>query len=303
MGKVMIRRDFIKTAVTLGTASLVMGTPLKLFSSPDQTPEVIWVTGGEPPDLLEKALKGFSGLNKFVSKGDVVVIKPNMGWDRAPQFAANTNPDLIAALIKSCFNAGAAKVKIFDRTCNNPQRCYRNSEIEKTARDLGAEVDQIRSQKFKEISLPEGEILKEWPIYQDYLEADKVINVPIAKHHSMARMTAGLKNLMGVMGGNRGEIHNNFSVKINDINAHILPTLTIIDGYQILLRNGPSGGNINDVKLAKALIMSPCIVTADLQALQLFNLKPNDVPYLQEAVRRGLNKYDPANPKVLKIKV
>jgi len=297
----MIRRDFIKTAVAMGTVSLVFGDPLKILSSPSPVPEVIRVSGGEPPDLLEKALQRFGGLNKFISKGDIVVIKPNIGWDRAPQFAANTNPDLIAALIKSCFDVGAAKVKIFDRTCNNPQRCYRNSEIEKTARDLGAEVEQIRSQKFKNISLPEGEILKEWPIYQDYLEADKVINVPIAKHHSMARMTGGLKNLMGVMGGNRGEIHNKFSIKINDINARILPTLTIIDGYRILLRNGPSGGNVNDVKLAKTLIMSPCTVSADLQALQLFNLTTNEVSYLQEALRRGLNKYDPANLNVLKI--
>ena len=303
MGKSMIRRDFIKTAVAIGTGALILDNPLKLFSSSGPVPEVVWVSGGEPPDLLEKALQGFGGLNKFISKGDIVVIKPNIGWDRAPQFAANTNPDLIAALIKSCFDAGAAKVKIFDRTCNNPQRCYRNSEIEKTARDLGADVDQIRSQKFKNISLPEGEILKEWPIYQDYLEADKVINVPIAKHHSMARMTGGLKNLMGVMGGNRGEIHNKFTVKINDINAHILPTLTIIDGYRILLRNGPSGGNINDVKVTKTLIMSPCTVSADVQALQLFNLELNEVAYLKEALHRGLNKYDPASLKVLKIEV
>ncbi|MCK5453027.1 MAG: cytoplasmic protein, partial [Calditrichia bacterium] len=105
----------------------------------------------------------------------------------------------------------------------------------------------------------------------------------------------------GVMGGNRGSLHNKFTQKINDISAHILPTLTIIDAYRILLRNGPSGGNINDVKIEKALIMSPCTVTADYLALNLFDLTVSEVPYIQEAIDRGLNKYDINNLDVIKI--
>lgn len=299
----MFRRDFIKKSLAFGATSLVIGNPFKLSSTPNPLPDVVWVSGGEPSVLLKKALAIFGGMGKFISKGDIVIIKPNIGWDRKPQFAANTNPDLISELIKECFNAGAAKVRIFDRTCNNPQRCYRNSQIEEVAKELGAEVEQVRPYKFKNLSLPSGVILKEWPIYKDYIEADKVINVPIAKNHSMARITAGLKNLMGVMGGNRGSIHIQFPIKINDITAHILPTLTIIDGYRILIRNGPSGGNLNDVRITKTLIMSPCTVTADLQALNLLDLKLEQVPYLQEAIRRGLSQFDPKNLNVKKISV
>ncbi len=294
----MRRRDFMKISIIAGTGYMIGGRPYSLLAA---QPNAVWVTGGEPLALLQAAVDSFSGMSSFISKGDRVVIKPNIGWDRKPEQAANTNPQLVAELVKMCFEAGAAKVKIFDRTCNNPLRCYKNSQIESLSKEYGAEVDQIRDFKFKEFALPDGKLLKEWPIYKDYLDADKVINIPIAKHHSMSRVSLGLKNLMGVMGGNRGSLHNKFTQKINDISAHILPTLTIIDAYRILLRNGPSGGNINDVKIEKALIMSPCTVTADYLALNLFDLTISEVPYIQEAIDRGLNKYDINNLDVIKI--
>jgi len=264
----MDRRKFLKYTAAVGAGTIIWGNPLQLRAA---TPDVVWVSGGEPADLLSAALRSFGGINAFISRGDVVVIKPNIGWDRAPQFAANTNPTLVAEIVKACYETGAKKVKIFDRTCNNPQRCYKNSTIQETAEKYGAEVEHVRDFKFKKFSLPEGKLLKEWPIYQDYLEADKVINMPIAKHHSMSRVTLGMKNLMGVMGGNRGEIHNRFSTKINDICSRILPGLTIIDGYRILIRNGPSGGNLNDVKLTKTLVMSPCMVSSGIGTFQSQN--------------------------------
>jgi uncharacterized protein (DUF362 family) len=296
----MDRREFLKYSIAFGAGSLVWRAPLPLHAA---TPEALWISGGEPADLLTAALQNVGGMQTFISKGDVVVIKPNIGWDRAPQFAADTNPILVGEIIKACLDAGAKKVKVFDRTCNNPQRCYKNSMIKETAEKFGAEVDHIRDFKFKSVRLPEGELVKEWPIYEDYLEADKVINVPVAKHHSMCRVTLGMKNLMGVMGGNRGEIHNHFNMKINDITARILPALTIIDGYRILTRNGPSGGNLNDVKLMKTLILSPCMISADVLALELFDLEINQVPYLQEAIKRGLNKYKQSELKVKRIQL
>lgn len=288
----MKRRDFIKYTALAGTAlSVGTLTPPALVQSATP-PEAVWVSGGEPEELLHAALSAFGGMKHFISRGDVVVVKPNIGWDRAPEFAANTNPQLVAAVVKACYDAGAATVKVFDRTCNNPRRCYLNSKIETYARKVGARVEAIREHKFVKLPLKDGLELKEWPIYREYLEADKVINIPIAKHHSLARVTLGLKNLMGVMGGNRGDIHNHFSRKLIDIDSHILPTLTIVDAYRILLRNGPRGGNLGDVALRKTLIMSPCTVTADRLALELFQLQFNDVPHVQEAYRRGLNRYD-----------
>jgi len=294
----MLRREFIKYSIAAGGGALILGQPYNLFGA---QPDAVVVTAGEPVDLLHTALQNYGGIKRFISKGDVVIIKPNMGWDRAPEFAATTNPALIAELTRLCYEAGAAKVKIFDRTCNNPQRCYQNSQIEASAKKLGAEVEQMRDFKFKKMALPSSKILSEWPIYQDYLEADKVINVPIAKHHSLCNVTLGLKNLMGVMGGNRGEIHNSFRQKLIDITTHLLPTLTIIDAYRILTRNGPSGGNLNDVKLAKTLILSSCPVSAEVLGLELFQQDIKNVGYIQEAIERGLNKFDVTKLNVQRI--
>jgi uncharacterized protein (DUF362 family) len=298
-GKLMKRRDFLKTT-TAGTVMLpLIGLD---FVKAEAPPQVVWVENGEPQMLVQRALQELGGIKQFISKGDVVVIKPNIGWDRAPQLAATTNPDVVAALVSACLNAGAKEVKVFDRTCNNPQRCYNSSQIEAKAKEAGAEVSHIRDTRYTNLAI-NGDHVKEWPIYRDYLEADKVINVPIAKHHSLSRVTLGMKNLMGVMGGNRGELHNSFSEKMAEINRRILPTLTIIDAYRILIDNGPVGGNPEHVRLKKTLIASPCVVSADYVALELFNLKPDEVDHIKQAITKGLAKYDLNTLQVKRVKL
>ncbi|MHB2150194.1 DUF362 domain-containing protein [Calditrichota bacterium LG25] len=297
----MRRRRFIRLASTaLASLSFFPYSVGKLRAQ--SLPQAVWVENGEPEALLRRALKEYGGLERFIQKGDRVVIKPNIGWDRPPELAANTNPHLVAALVKACKQAGAREVIVFDRTCNNPRRCYRNSQIEKLAKDAGARVEQIRPNRFKNIAI-QGQLVKEWPIYETYLKADKVINVPIAKHHSLSRVTLGLKNLMGVMGGNRGDIHNHFAQKLAEIDSKILPTLTIIDAYRILTDNGPIGGNPKDVKLTKTLIISDCTVSADYLALQLFDLKLDEVAHVQVAYQMGLAKYAPEKLKVKRVQL
>ena len=287
----MKRRTFIKTS-TIGTIGAGLIPISMLGQEQDTLPDAVRVDNGEPAQLFNQAILGLGGMKQFISQGDIVVIKPNIGWARAPEYAANTNPDLVAEVVKSCYNAGAKEVKVFDRTCNNPRRCYISSEIEEKAEKAGAEVSQIRQNRFSSIKLKQGKVLKEWEIYKDYLEADKVINIPIAKHHSLSHVTLGTKNLMGVMGGNRGSIHSGFDEKIADISSEILPTLTIIDAYRILTRNGPTGGNLADVKLQRSLIASSCMVTADYLGMELFSLQLYQVGHIREMVDRGINKYD-----------
>jgi len=264
-------------------------------------PDVVWVEKGEPLPLLDAALNALGGMKRFVSVGDIVVIKPNIGWDRSPEMAATTNPDLIAALVKECLKVGAKKVRVFDRTCNNPRRCYASSGIQEKAEAAGAEVFHIDDSRFKTVALKDGEVLKEWPIFQDYLDAHKVINVPVAKHHGLSTVSLGIKNLMGVMGGDRGSIHSPLEKKLIDIAAAIPPALTIIDGYRTLLRNGPQGGRTSDVKLTRTLVASPCMVAADYAALPLFGISADEVEYLREAVRRGLNRVPVKNMNLKKI--
>ncbi|HOY68355.1 MAG TPA: DUF362 domain-containing protein [Candidatus Ozemobacteraceae bacterium] len=301
----MKRRDFLKmaagaaAAVSLGS---VVSRSSALFAQEAATfPPSVWVEGGEPAALLKAALDAYGGMGRFVSAGDVVVVKPNIGWDRTPELAGNTNPDLVAEVVKACLAAGAAKVKVFDRTCNNARRTYVSSLIEEKAAEAGAEVTHVRDDGFVEHPLPNGKVLKSWPVYKEYLDATKVINVPIAKHHGMATVTLGLKNLMGVMGGSRGEIHTPFQQKVVDIAMHILPTITIIDAYRILMNHGPSGGDPADVKLTKTLVMSPCTLSADVTALPLFGHALDAIPYLKEAVSRGIAKNDIATLQPKKI--
>jgi uncharacterized protein (DUF362 family) len=298
----MNRRDFIvRTGAGMIGGTLVSQTLGSLFAAPPP-PQAVWVENGEPAALLTAALKEFGGIGRFIGRGDVVVVKPNIGWDRAPEYAADTNPDLVAAVVRECLNAGAKTVKVFDRTCNNPLRCYTNSQIEEKARSAGADVSHIRENRFVDKAI-NGEVIRQWPIYRDYLEADKTINIPIAKHHSLGRLTLGMKNLMGVMGGGRGDLHNDFQRKIIDIDRTILPTLTIVDGYRILTANGPVGGNLAHVKQPRTLIMSECVVSADYLALGLFGLKVEEVSLVSEGLKRGLNKFDVKSLNVKRVRL
>lgn len=298
----MKRREFLKKTAA-GTVALSFSfSRWQAFAQSDELPHAAFITNGEPRPLARKAFEILGGMGRFINRGDKVLIKPNIGWDRRPELAANTNPDVVAELTKMSFEAGAASVKVLDFTCNEPRRCYNNSGIQEAAEAEGARAVHIRDSNFKPLAL-KGEVLDEWPIYSDYLEADKVINVPIAKHHGMARVTLGLKNLMGVMGDNRGSLHRNFAIKMADINQHIMPTVTVIDAYRMLMDNGPQGGDPEDVRLQRTLIASPCTVSADVLALELFGLKLNDVGYIKTAHERGLAIYDIDNLKVRRVQL
>jgi len=233
-------------------------------------------------------------MGKFVRPGDIVVVKPNISWDRVPEQGATTNPAAVAEVVRMAFEAGAKKVRVFDFTLNEPRRCYKRTGIEQAAREAGAEVSFISERKFKSAAFPDGERIRSWEIYEDVLEADRLINVPAAKHHSVpeAGVSLGMKNLMGVIGGNRGQFHRDFAPKIADLSGRIRPDLVILDAYRVLTRNGPSGGNLADVSVRKTVVAGTDPVAVDAWGATLFNLKPERLPFLIEAKRRGLGEND-----------
>lgn len=237
------------------------------------SPDLVAVMGGEPTELLERALQEMGGIEKFVKKGQSVVIKPNIGWDKKPEFAANTNPELVSALIKQCFKAGASKVTVFDHTCDNWQRCYQNSGIEQAAKDAGAIVlpgnDEVY---YKEVSFPQGIKLKSGKIHQALLDADVWFNVPVLKTHGGAKMSIAMKNYMGIV-WDRGFFHStDLHQCIADSCTYVKkPALHIVDAYRCLRRNGPQGRSVSDASLLKSIIVSTDIVAADTAAIGLFN--------------------------------
>jgi uncharacterized protein (DUF362 family) len=237
--------------------------------------------------LVRRAVDALGGMSKFVSRGDVVVVKPNIGWDRMPIHAANTNPEVVAAVIRLAFEAGAKKVRVADGSCNDPNRCFQRSGIWRAAYELGAEVVLPQEHRFRTMRL-KGDVLDEWPIFTTLVDADKVINVPVAKHHNLAKFTAAMKNWYGVLGGRRNRLHQNIDTSIADLATFMRPTLVVMDAWRVLVRNGPQGGNIDDAKDMHTVIASVDQVAIDSFGCTLIGQKPENLAYLEMGEKRGL---------------
>jgi uncharacterized protein (DUF362 family) len=268
----------------------------------DGIPPMVIAENGSPAQLADAAMKELGGMQRFISRGDVVVLKPNIGWDRVPQQAANTNPDLVKRVAELCFNAGAKKVIVTDVSCNDPRRCFQRSGIAARAGETGAEVILPEEHKFRDYRLG-GELLSVWPIFTPMIEADKIINLPIVKHHNLCRATLGLKNWYGMLGGRRNQLHQNIEMGITDLATFIRPTLTILDAYRILISNGPQGGNLDDVREMKMLIAGTDPVAIDSFGATLLGVEVGSLPYLNVAEARGLGVVDFAGLDVKTIKV
>ncbi len=257
-----------------------------------QLPEMAVLTGEDPAQLARAAIEALGGIRRFIARGDVVLVKPNIGWDRTPEQAANTNPDVVAEVVRQCASAGAKKVIVTDTSCNDPRRCFQRSGIAEAAQSAGAEVILPDPSRFKEVDL-QGEILRAWPVNDVFLNVDKVINVPIAKHHSLTGATIGMKNWYGMLGGPRHQLHQKIHESLVDLADFVRPTLTLVDCYRILVRNGPTGGNLQDVLLKKTMVAGTDPVALDAYVAKAFwNLEVSDLPYLKMAASRGLGTFE-----------
>jgi len=255
-------------------------------------PAMAVIQGDDPALLARQALIELGGIKRFVSRSDIVVVKPNIGWDRTPEQAANTNPQVVAEIVRQCWDAGAKRVIVTDVSCNDPRRCFQRSGIAEAGQRENAEVILPDPARYKEVDL-QGEILHVWPILDTFLNADKIINVPIAKHHSLTGATLGMKNWYGILGGPRHQLHQKIHESLADLADFMRPTLTVLDCYRVLLRNGPTGGNLEDVALKKTLIASTDPVALDAYAAKAYwNLDVDSLPYLKMAASRGLGTYE-----------
>lgn len=245
-------------------------------------------------EATKRAVLAVGGMSRFISRGDVVAIKPNIGWDRTPMHAANTNPEVIRALVTMCVEAGAKKVVVTDASCNDPIRCFQRSGIGNAVAALAREFGPTVSvplpvkHRFREMNM-KGDVLAVWPVYTSLIEADKLINAAPAKHHNLSGATLGMKNWYGILGGRRNRLHQNIHVSIADLATFMRPTLTIIDGVRILLRNGPQGGNISDTRRMDTVIASVDPVAADSYGIEkLLGWKREDFAFLKMGHERKL---------------
>jgi uncharacterized protein (DUF362 family) len=313
------RRRFLKDIAALGGAMAI--GPWKAWAEEEPGPRALPDNNPTLPDmtiarlespptaetdiksaatsLTEEAITAIGGMGRFVSKGDIVWVKPNMGWNRAPELAACTNPDVVATLVRLCLEAGAKTVKVGDNPCHEARQTYRSSGIEAAARAAGAEVVYLDSRRFKEVELG-GHRLKKWELYPDIIESDLVINVPIVKHHSLSKATLCMKNYMGIIGGQRNAWHQALSDCLVDITTFMKPRLCVLDAVRILTAHGPQGGKVADVKLAGIVAAGTDIVALDTLGIELMDEAPQDNRMVRAAQEAGLGEIDYRNNLTLK---
>jgi uncharacterized protein (DUF362 family) len=304
----MHRRDFFRHLATLGLmagAGRYWVLPEQLWAmSPKDKPQAVLakVQGTNYAQITGDAIQALGGMKKFVNTGEVVVVKPNMAWDRAPELAANAHPAVVRQVVELCLDAGAKKVKVLDHTCHDARKAYKNSGIQEAVeglKDPRAVVEFVDDRRFVEMRVEGAKTLKKWMFYKDILEADRFINIPIAKQHAESRLTMCLKNMMGAIGGWRGRIHVGLHQNIADMNLLLRPDLNILDATRILMANGPSGGRAEDVKVPNLVLAGPDPVALDAYGTTLFELKPGDIGYIIKAHEAGRGEMDLTKIKVL----
>jgi uncharacterized protein (DUF362 family) len=272
----MKRRNFLKTAILGGLASTLSFKANVLSAHPaaaETANDLVAVMGGEPEAMYAKAIEAMGGMSNFVKKGQKVVVKPNIGWDKTPEYAANTNPALVSAIIKDCVKAGASEVVVFDHTCDDWRYCYKNSGIEDAVKEAGGKMAFGHEERYyKEVAIPGAKRMTKTKVHEAILNADVWINVPILKNHGGAKMSIAMKNNMGIVWDRRFMHANDLQQCIADCALMIKkPALNIVDAYRIMTQNGPKGRSLSDVQTPKALFMSTDIVAIDTAALSFFN--------------------------------
>jgi uncharacterized protein (DUF362 family) len=233
------------------------------------------------------------GIERFVKSGDDVIVKPNICVDfRTFEYAATTNPEVVAALVRLCLGAGARRVRVMDSPYGgNPESAYARSGIADAVTAAGGQMETMNPAKFRETDIPEGKDIRSWSVYQDVLNTDVLIDVPIAKHHSRARLTLAGKNLLGII-QSRNKMHSKLGQRTADLMSLVRPNLTVVDAVRILMDHGPGGGNLDDVRLTNTVIASHDIVAADAYAATLFDLSGEDIAYVKAAAEMGLGTLD-----------
>ena len=302
----MNRRKFLRTLVALGTAygasPLIRGTWAQAGERARVRPgslaeleAVVATSQGKGPVANTNAvIDVLGGMARFVSRGNFVAVKPNIAWNRSPAQGANTNPEVVATVVRACLQAGARQVVVFDRPCEDSRRTYRRSGIAEAAEAAGARVEHVRAGDFLETRIPKGKSLTSWPFHRYAFEADVFVNIAAAKDHNEAILTMAMKNLMGIMGGERGDIHRDIHQKLADASTVIQPDLNIIDATRIMVARGPQSTSPDDLRETDTVIASVNQVTADAYGAQTlpFPRLPEDkvFGYIRAAGEMGLGQ-------------
>lgn len=264
------------------------------FSVPHRDGHTISIVkGADRRAGVKKAIELLGGIGRFVKKGETVAIKPNIAFASPPMFGATTNPKLVAEVVKLCYKAGAKQVIVTDNPINAPASCFTLSGIGKAASDAGATVILPKERLFRHTTLPEGKLIKDWPIYYEPFEkANKLIGIAPVKDHHRSGASMTMKNFYGLLGGRRNIFHQDINTIIAELSMLVKPTLVILDGTEVMVSNGPTGGSVMDLAKRNTLIASTDMVAADSYGCSLLGLAVSDLPYLAKAEKAGSGTTD-----------
>ena len=264
------------------------------FSVPDKTGQPISVvTGSDRVKTVNKAIELLGGIERFVKPGETIAIKPNVAFASPPKLGATANPELVAEVVRLCYEAGAKRVTVTDNPINDPASCFTLSGIGKAASEAGAKVILPKDHLFNRTTLEGGKLIRNWPVFFGPFEnVDKLIGISPVKDHARAGASMSMKNWYGLLGGRRNVFHQDINTIIAELSMMVRPTLVILDGTEVMMTNGPTGGSVSDLRRANTLIASTDCVAADSYGCTLLELKVSDLPYLAKAERAGAGTTD-----------
>jgi uncharacterized protein (DUF362 family) len=250
--------------------------------------------------MTRRSIEALGGMGRLVSKGNSVVVKPNIAWVWGPDMATNTNPWVVAALVEMCREAGASRVRVMDNTiAKDPSRSYQESRIKAAAEAAGAAVPYVDLSRTVELEIPDGYELDRWQFCREFVDADTcdvLINVPILKDHGTSRLSMGFKNAFGMTGGDRGKLHPQIHRKMVDLHRVIKVDLTVLDCYRVLRTHGPNGGTLEDVdntrEGARRVVASRDPVAVDAYGAWMFGYGPEDVANVAYGEQAGMGTAD-----------
>ncbi len=303
----MKRREFVKAAAASAAAlpfSDSIAAPANAAQGGEQL-DFVALYGGEPAEMFRRGIAEMGGMKRFVKKGQTVVLKPNIGWDKPPEMGSNTNPELMRAVTQACFEAGAKKVLCFDHTCGTDwEYRYKVSGIREAVESAGGKMLPSGSDSmYVDCELPKSAILKRAKVFRHAVNPDVFINIPVLKHHSGAKITAAMKNFMGCVLDRRWWHSHNMPQCIADYAAWQKVDLNIIDAYRVMLEYGPIGRSPRYAPVAKYQIISTDIVAADAAATRIFAslskrfkmgqpYEVSDIDYIALAEAHGIGTSD-----------
>jgi uncharacterized protein (DUF362 family) len=275
------------------------GVQIPDFSMPQLGQHMSIVRGNIRSETLELALKSIGGIQAFIKKGDRVLLKVNAAFASPPMLSATTHPDMVSALTRLCLKAGAASVTVTDNPINDPASCFRLTGIEQAARSAGATVTFPQKEFFKPFSLAEARLIRNWPVLYDPLSrVDKIIGTAPVKDHHRSGASMIMKNWYGLLGGRRNIFHQDIHTIIKELAMMVKPTLVVLDGTTTMMRNGPTGGSLSDLKETHTMIVSTDQVAADAFGATLLGKTVDELAFIKkaEAMKLGTADFHSLNP-------